>query len=60
MKFLDTVPSGDIVIEYGKPLDIYCILNDDFVKINGPSSSSRLSFIRGNDHLPSEMVNNVY
>lgn len=54
--FIDTVPSGDIIIEYGKPLDIYCVLNDDFVENNGPNSSLRLSFYRGNDPLPSEMV----
>lgn len=32
------------------------MLNDDFVENNGPNSSLRLSFLRGNDPLPSEMV----
>lgn len=53
---LDTIPDGDIIIEYGQPLDIWCVLNDEFVKNNGPNSSSRLSFTHGDDHLPHEMV----
>lgn len=54
--FLDTIPDGDIIIEYGQPLDIWCVLNDEFVAKNGPNSSSRLSFTRGDDQLPDEMV----
>lgn len=46
------------MIEYGNSLDIYCVLNDEYVESNGNASSSRLSFVFGeNTVLPKEMVN---
>ncbi|XP_044765029.1 cytokine receptor [Coccinella septempunctata] len=51
-----TVPKGDIVIRYGEPLDIYCILNENAAKSFGPNASQKLTFTRGTKNLNSEMI----
>lgn len=50
-----TVPAGDIIIEYGKPLIIYCKLHERFMRKNNMTSEN-ISFIRNNDTVLSEMV----
>lgn len=55
-KILDTVPNGDILIEYGNQLEILCVLYDDYVEKHGPNASARITFERNNDTLPREMV----
>ncbi|XP_018331539.1 cytokine receptor [Agrilus planipennis] len=51
-----TLPRGDINVEYGNPLDITCILNDDYVEKHGINSSSNLYFTRDGEDLPAEMI----
>ncbi|EFA12822.1 cytokine receptor [Tribolium castaneum] len=51
-----TVPQGDIVIEYGNPLDIICVLLNNSKNILGPDASLNLSFVRNQDAVPPEMI----
>lgn len=40
------MPPGNAFIEHGKPLEIYCVVDDEFVEKNGQSASSRLTFLQ--------------
>ncbi|KAK4871636.1 hypothetical protein RN001_015760 [Aquatica leii] len=51
-----TDPHGDILIEYGDPLDIICVLNDNYTKEHGEYSSKNLYFVRDEKIIPSEMI----
>lgn len=46
-------------IEYGRPVEIHCVLDKDFVEKNGQSASSRLTFLeasRGTVNPPTKIV----
>lgn len=53
--FLGTWPEGDIVVEYGKPLRIYCILNQTKVNEKYPGiNASNIYFYRNEKKMPRE------
>ncbi|CAH1153652.1 unnamed protein product [Phaedon cochleariae] len=60
LKHLDTcgftVPRGDIVLEYGQPLNITCNMYEDIAEKYGENASSGLYFTHGNQVIPHEMV----
>lgn len=59
--FVDTVPRGDIIIEYENPLDIYCVLNDKkYIASKGGNASSAIYFIHNYNRLPDGMVIKYY
>ncbi|XP_044741513.1 cytokine receptor-like isoform X2 [Chrysoperla carnea] len=51
-----TKPKGDIVLEEGQDLDIYCILNDEYMKSENHMNSSHLVFDHDSISLRKEMV----
>lgn len=51
-----TEPHGDILIEYGNPLDITCVLNDNYMRDHGENSSKNLYFMLDGQPIPSEMI----
>lgn len=55
-KISDTVPQGDIAIEYGNPLDIMCVLVNNTKNKLSPNASLFLSFVRNHETVPPEMV----
>ncbi|TGZ57477.1 Uncharacterized protein DBV15_10126 [Temnothorax longispinosus] len=52
-----TWPQGDIVIEHGKPLKMFCLLNQTIVDIDYRGKSAEdLRFFRNDQELESEFV----
>ncbi|XP_012229180.2 cytokine receptor [Linepithema humile] len=52
-----TWPEGDIVVEYGKPLKIFCILNQTKVNEKYPDkNASNLSFYRNDKKMPRDFI----
>ncbi|KAK9889376.1 hypothetical protein WA026_004652 [Henosepilachna vigintioctopunctata] len=51
-----TVPNGDIMVKYGDPLDIYCILHKEEVEKIGPNAINHLVFQRNSEVLNQEMI----
>lgn len=61
--FLVTIPKGDIIIEEGEPLEIYCKLHDNYVEEiekSGKVASDHITFYRNNASLPEELVSDTY
>ncbi|KAJ8936498.1 hypothetical protein NQ314_012362 [Rhamnusium bicolor] len=54
-----TVPHGDIVLQYGDPLDITCNLHSKIVDEYGKNASSKLYFTRNNVPFPLETVETI-
>ncbi|KAL3290154.1 hypothetical protein HHI36_023517 [Cryptolaemus montrouzieri] len=51
-----TRPKGDVVLEYGNPLDIYCVLHEEEASKIGENASQYLAFKRSDKLLSREMV----
>lgn len=55
--FAGTYPKGDIILEYGNPLRILCILDQSFVDKSKPrKNSSDLLFVRNNKEMEQEFI----
>ncbi|KYQ54930.1 Cytokine receptor [Trachymyrmex zeteki] len=52
-----TWPQGDIVIEHGKPLQMFCLLNQTIMELDYPKKDAEdLRFFRNDQELESEFV----
>jgi hypothetical protein len=53
--FSVTIPRGDIILEYGKPLTIFCVLNVSH-PVAANKSSSDLVFFHDSKEVPQDLV----
>lgn len=55
--FVGTWPQGDIVIQHGKPLKMFCLLNQTIMELDYPNKGAGdLRFFRNDQELESEFV----
>lgn len=56
MYFIVTYPKGDIILEEGQSLEIFCHLNEDYVEKYDDDSSKHITFYKDNSRIPEETV----